>query len=90
MQRVKEDLSSMGHCDLEPKLSGRSVLMMMSPLPPEQQVRKHGRDDHHDEVDLDAHEAAEAAEAEAEEKLDAAEEHEATAAEEKTEASDKS
>ncbi len=78
MLRVKEDLSSMANCDLEPKLSGRSVLMMMSPLPAEQQVRKWRREEHEDEdVDLDAHEAAEAAEAEAEEQLDAAEESDA-------------
>ncbi|MFK5920861.1 MAG: translation initiation factor IF-3 [Verrucomicrobiota bacterium] len=78
MLRVKEDLSSMASCDLEPKLSGRSVLMMMSPLPAEQQVRKWRREEHEDEdVDLDAHEAAEAAEAEAEEQLDAAEESDA-------------
>lgn len=92
MLRVKEDLSTMGHCDLEPKLSGRSVLMMMSPLPPEQQVRKYRLEDHdHDEIDLDAHEAAEAAEAKAEEKLDAAEEvKESTTAEEQAETSDQS
>jgi len=67
MQKVKEDLSTMGHCDLEPKLSGRSVLMMMSPLPADQQVRKFRLEEPDDEdIDLDAHEAAEAAEAEAE------------------------
>ena len=91
MQKVKEDLSTMGSCDLEPKLSGRSVLMMMSPLPPEQQVRKYRLEEHGDEIDLDAHEAAEAAEAEAEEKLDAAEEADAQAAEnsDSTEEADK-
>lgn len=72
MQKVKEDLSTMGHCDLEPKLSGRSVLMMMSPLPVEQQVRKFRLEEPDDEdIDLDAHEAAEATEAEAGEALDA-------------------
>lgn len=81
MQRVKEDLSSMANCDLEPKLSGRSVLMMMSPLPPDQQVRKWRLEEHDDDVDLDAHEAAEAAEAEAEEELDVAEESDAAAVE---------
>lgn len=87
MLRVKEDLSSMANCDLEPKLSGRSVLMMMSPLPAEQQVRKWRTDEHEDDdIDLDAHEAAEAAEAEAEEQLDAAEEDDADKAEEGTEA----
>ncbi len=91
MQKVKEDLSAMGNCDLEPKLSGRSVLMMMSPLPPEQQVRKFRRDDHlHDEIDLDAHEAAEAAEAEAEAKLDAAEEADEPVTKDNLETGDKS
>lgn len=67
MEKVKEDLSTMGHCDLAPKLSGRSVLMMMSPLPKDQQVRKWRLEEHeHEEIDLEAHEAAEAAEAEAE------------------------
>ncbi len=92
MQRVKKDLSSMANCDLEPKLSGRSVLMMMSPLPAEQQVRKWRLEEHDDDIDLDAHEAAEAAEAEAEKELDVAEESEAAAAEaeeEATEGSDK-
>lgn len=75
MLRVKKDLSTMGHCDLEPKISGRSVLMLMSPLPADQQVRKFRLEEHeHDDIDLDAHEAAEAAEAEAEAKLDAEEE----------------
>jgi len=81
MQKVKEDLSTMGSCDLEPKLSGRSVLMMMSPLPSEQQVRKYRLEEHEEDIDLEAHEAAEAAEAEAEEKLDAAEEDDAQSAE---------
>ncbi|MCF6311849.1 MAG: translation initiation factor IF-3 [Verrucomicrobiales bacterium] len=82
MHRVKEDLLGMATCDLEPKLSGRSVLMMMSPLPAEQQVRKWRLEEHGDEdLDLEAHEAAEAAEAEAEEKLDAAEESDAEQAE---------
>lgn len=73
MQKVKEDLSTMGHCDLEPKISGRSVLMLMSPLPADQQVRKFRLEEDED-IDLDAHEAAEAAEAEEDAKLDAEEE----------------
>ena len=89
MEKVKKDLSTMGHCDLEPKLSGRSVLMMMSPLPENQQVRKWRLEEHeHEEIDLDAHEAAEEAEAEAEavEDQDAEKENEEASAE----ASDKS
>ena len=60
MNRVKEDLSGIAHCDLEPKLSHRNIIMLMSPLPKERQVRKFRTDD--EDVDLDAHEEAEAAE----------------------------
>lgn len=61
MKRVREDLSGMGHVDLEPKLSNRSILMMLSPLPKEKQKPRFRTDDD-EEADLDAHEAAEAAE----------------------------
>jgi translation initiation factor IF-3 len=40
MLRVKEDLSSMGHADMEPKLVGRAVNMTMSPLPAQKRKRK--------------------------------------------------
>lgn len=56
MQRVKEDLSTMAHVDLEPKQNNRNILMMLSPLPKEKQVRKFRKED--EEVDLDAVEAA--------------------------------
>jgi len=62
MNRVKEDLGGVANCDLEPKLNNRNILMMLSPLPPEKQQRKFRADDD-EEVDLDAHEEAEAAEA---------------------------
>lgn len=61
MKRVREDLSGMGHIDLEPKLSNRSILMMLSPLPKEKQKPRF-RTDEDEEVDFEAHEAAEAAE----------------------------
>ncbi len=60
MERVKVDLEGVAHVDLEPKLNNRNILMMLSPLPPEKQVRKYRQDD--EEVDLDAHDEAEAAE----------------------------
>lgn len=60
MERVKVDLEGVAHVDLEPKLNNRNILMMLSPLPPEKQKRKYRQDD--EEVDLDAHEEAEAAE----------------------------
>ena len=68
MNRVKEDLKGVAHVDLEPKLNARNILMMLSPLPKQQQVRKFRTDD--EEYDIDDHEAAEAAEAAAD-----AEEH---------------
>lgn len=61
MNRVKEDLSGVAHCDLEPKLNNRNIIMMLSPMPKERQVRKFRLDDE-EEVDLEAHEEAEAAE----------------------------
>jgi len=59
MERVKEDLETMAHVDLEPKLNNRNILMMLSPLPKEKQVRKFRPDD--EEVDLEEVEAAHAA-----------------------------
>ena len=61
MKRVRDDLVGMGHVDLEPKLNNRSILMMLSPLPKEKQKPKF-RKDTDDEIDFEAHEAAEAAE----------------------------
>lgn len=61
MNKVKEDLSGIAHCDLEPKLTNRNIMMMLSPLPEGKRVRKFRTEDHH-EVDLDAHDEAEAAE----------------------------
>lgn len=56
MQRVKEDLSGMANVDLEPKLNNRNILMMVSPLPKEKQVRKFRKDD--EEFDIEEIEAA--------------------------------
>ncbi|MAS93634.1 MAG: translation initiation factor IF-3 [Verrucomicrobiales bacterium] len=58
MKKVKEDLATMAHVDLEPKLNNRNILMMLSPLPKEKQVRKFRHDD--DEFDIDEVEAAHA------------------------------
>ena len=60
MNRVKEDLAGMAHVDLEPKLNNRNVLMLLSPLPKEKQKPRFRVED--EEVDFEAHEAAEAAE----------------------------
>ncbi len=40
MERVKKDLLTMGHVDQEPKLAGRAIVMVLSPLPADQRVRK--------------------------------------------------
>ncbi len=56
MERVKEDLSSMAHIDLEPKLNNRNILMMVSPLPPEKQKRKFRKDN--EDFDIDESDAA--------------------------------
>ena len=54
MKEVKEDLSGVAHIDMEPKLTGRNITMMLSPLPKHLQKPKfknHG--DLPDEVDDD-------------------------------------
>jgi translation initiation factor IF-3 len=40
MTKVKEDLKTMGHVDMEPRQSGRSISMMLSPLAQHQRHRK--------------------------------------------------
>jgi translation initiation factor IF-3 len=49
MERVKADLHGMGHVDMEPKKTGRQVVMMMSPLPREKQKPKFYTPQRHDE-----------------------------------------
>ncbi len=41
--RVKEDLVTMGHVDMEPKLIGRAIGMTISPLPANKRKRKFGK-----------------------------------------------
>ena len=60
LERVKGDLKTMGNVDQEPKLVGRNVVMVLSPLPESQRERKfklsHGdliEEDDFDEEDLD-------------------------------------
>lgn len=40
MKRIKADLISMAHVDMEPKQAGRNINMQLSPLPERQRVRK--------------------------------------------------
>jgi translation initiation factor IF-3 len=58
MTRVKEDLETMAHVDLEPKLNNRNILMMLSPLAPEKRKRKFRAED--EEYDIEEVEAAHA------------------------------
>lgn len=61
MKRVKEDLATMAHVDMEPKLTGRALGMTLSPLPANKRKRRFSKegevfhddeeDDHHDEDD---------------------------------------
>ncbi len=81
MNQVKKDLGGMAHIDLEPKLNNRNILMMVSPLPTNQQKPKFRSPDD-EEVDWEKHEADEAAE----EAKDAKEDAEHDDAEEETEA----
>lgn len=64
VKRVKEDLATMGHVDMEPKLVGKAIGMTLSPLPAAKRKRKflkHGEvlepmaeeDDHEDDQDND-------------------------------------
>jgi translation initiation factor IF-3 len=54
MQKVKEDLAGISHCDMEPKLAGRAIGMVLAPIPEEKRVRKfmlsHGELIHEDEA----------------------------------------
>ncbi len=40
VKRVKEDLDTMAHVDMEPRLVGRTINMVMSPLPANKRKRK--------------------------------------------------
>ena len=69
MNKVKEDLKTMAHVDMEPRAAGRNITMMLSPLPEHQRKRKFTKlnaedfegheeeEDHHDD-DHDIHGAS--------------------------------
>jgi translation initiation factor IF-3 len=60
MEKVIQDLKTMGHPDMPPKLSGKAVGMSMSPLPENQRVRKFRLHDEKYELgEDDSHEADE-------------------------------
>jgi translation initiation factor IF-3 len=54
MERVKNDLAGMSHVDMEPKLAGRAIGMVLSPIPAEKRERRfmlsHGELIHEDEA----------------------------------------
>ena len=54
MEKVKEDLAGMSQVDMEPKLAGRAVAMILSPIAPEKRERRfmlsHGELIHEDEA----------------------------------------
>lgn len=54
MERVKKDLAGMAHVDMEPKLAGRAISMVLSPVAPDKRERhfmlSHGELIHEDEA----------------------------------------
>jgi translation initiation factor IF-3 len=40
VKRVREDLATMGHVDMDPKLVGRAIGMTLSPLPASKRKRR--------------------------------------------------
>ncbi|GAA5493984.1 translation initiation factor IF-3 [Rubritalea halochordaticola] len=71
LQRVAEDLKGMGNLDQKPRLAGRAVSMLLSPLPKEQRKRKflmdHGELVDDDDEDFDDDDIEESEEDESEE-----------------------
>ncbi len=53
MQKVKAEMSQVGNPDAEPKLLGKNISMMLSPLPAQKRVRKFTEEDIEDEIDTD-------------------------------------
>jgi translation initiation factor IF-3 len=45
VNRVKNDLATMGHVEMEPKLVGKAIGMTLSPLPSSKRRRKFGKSD---------------------------------------------
>ncbi len=69
MQRVKADLATMAHVDMEPKLTGRAIGMTLSPLPANKRKRRFSTAD--DDIDEDDdHDADEENEIEIEDSAD--------------------
>jgi translation initiation factor IF-3 len=54
VQRVRADLATMGHVDMEPKLVGRAIGMTLSPLPANKRKRRFLKSHARDEETADA------------------------------------
>ncbi len=58
IRRMRSDLSGIGVADTEPKLIGKSINLMLSPLPARKRVRKFSVDDDEAAEDEVSHDAA--------------------------------
>lgn len=65
VKRVKVDLATMGHVDMEPKLVGKAIGMTLSPLPAAKRKRKFSKHGDVLEPDLDADDEGEGEDEEA-------------------------
>lgn len=50
MQKVRDDLSHIGTVEMQPKLIGRAITMMIAPLPENKRVRKYSQP-HEEEIE---------------------------------------
>ncbi len=63
MQRVKVDLATMAQVEMEPKLQGRNIIMMLAPLPENKRKRKFSTPDDEELPEEEEDEETEEAEA---------------------------
>lgn len=64
MERVKQDLATMAHVDMEPKMAGRALGMTLSPLPANKRRRRFTAPDEPYEEDSESHDEEEVVDAE--------------------------
>jgi translation initiation factor IF-3 len=62
LERVKQDLATMAHVDMEPKMAGRSLGMTLSPLPANKRKRRFTAPDEEYVEDVEDHDEEEAEE----------------------------
>jgi translation initiation factor IF-3 len=63
MERVKQDLATMAHVDMEPKMAGRALGMTLSPLPANKRKRRFTSPAESDGEDTETHDEKEAVDA---------------------------